>query len=302
MKPSESLFVNIRGLRYHVRSWGRPGAPIVFLIHGWMDSSASFQFLVDEMRRDWHVLAPDWRGYGETQWSGSDTYWYGDFLGDLDCLLAQFQPEGQVNLVAHSFGANVACVYSGLRPERIARLVNIDAYGAKPGTPEDVLKRYQRWMRRLNKSLTAPTYASHAELEARLQRANPRVTAERIAFIARHWSVSNEGGGIKLRHDPAHTLNDGMDASNRLEEAMASWRAITAPTLILLARQGGAILRAKDLTTGATGEDRFACFQNSREIWFEDTGHMMHLERPAELAPLIEDFIQNGLTQTEIQG
>ena len=68
-------------------------------------------------------------------------------------------------------------------------------------------------------------------------------------------------------------------------------------TLILLARQGGAILRAKDLTPGATGPDRFACFQNRREVWFEDTGHMMHLERPNELAPIIEDFILNGLTQ-----
>ena len=301
MNASTSLFADIRGLRYHIRSWGRPGAPILFLIHGWMDSSASFQFLVNEMRGDWHVLAPDWRGYGETEWSGNDTYWYGDFLGDLDRLLHHFQPEGQVNLVAHSFGANVASVYAGLQPARIARLVNIDAYGAKPGSAEDMLKRYKRWMRRLDKPLAAPTYASHAELEARLQRANPRVTAERISFIAKNWSVPDTDnaaeGGIKLRHDPAHTLNDGMDASLRLEEAMAAWHAITAPTLILLARQGGAILRAKDLTPGATGADRFACFQNSRQIWFEDTGHMMHLERPAELAPIIEDFIQNGLAK-----
>ena len=64
MKASRSEFLDIRGLRYHVRTWGNASAPKLFLLHGWMDVSASFQFVVDELRRDWHVIAPDWRGFG----------------------------------------------------------------------------------------------------------------------------------------------------------------------------------------------------------------------------------------------
>ena len=64
MKPSRSRFVPIRGLSYHVRTWGDPAARKLFLLHGWMDVSASFQFLVDALADDWHVLAPDWRGFG----------------------------------------------------------------------------------------------------------------------------------------------------------------------------------------------------------------------------------------------
>src|SRR4051794_18660252 len=57
MKPSRSLFVDVRGLRYHVRSWGSEGAPRIFMLHGMNDVSASFQFIVDELRGDWRVLA-----------------------------------------------------------------------------------------------------------------------------------------------------------------------------------------------------------------------------------------------------
>jgi hypothetical protein len=68
LRESESLFLAIRGLRYHVRRWpapsARPGAPKMFLLHGWMDVSASFQFVVDALRGPWDVYAPDWRGYG----------------------------------------------------------------------------------------------------------------------------------------------------------------------------------------------------------------------------------------------
>jgi pimeloyl-ACP methyl ester carboxylesterase len=91
MKKSESLFMEIRGLKYHVRRWARSGAPKMVLLHGWMDVSASFQFLVDSLRSQWDVYAPDWRGYGLTEWGRSDCYWFPDNLADLEFLLEQLQ-------------------------------------------------------------------------------------------------------------------------------------------------------------------------------------------------------------------
>src|SRR6185503_12972366 len=117
MKESDSIFVEVRGLRYHVRSWGREGAPRMFLLHGWMDVSASFQFVVDALRRDWHVLAPDWRGFGLSAWTGADTYWYPDYLADLDRLLERFEPAAPARIVGHSMGGNIACLYAGVRPD-----------------------------------------------------------------------------------------------------------------------------------------------------------------------------------------
>ena len=71
MKSSRSEFLVLRRLRTHVRQWGNEGAPRLFMLHGWMDVSASFQFVVDCLARDWHVIAPDWRGFGLTERAAS---------------------------------------------------------------------------------------------------------------------------------------------------------------------------------------------------------------------------------------
>src|SRR5687767_4736920 len=117
LRKSESLFFEIRGLRYHVRRWPASstsaGARKVVLLHGWMDVSASFQFLVDALRGDWDVYAPDWRGYGLTDRGRSDCYWFADYIADLDCLLEAIESDQAVNLVGHSLGGNVACMYAG---------------------------------------------------------------------------------------------------------------------------------------------------------------------------------------------
>src|SRR3989442_8203960 len=68
MKTSESLFVPVRGLRYHCRCWGDERATKLFMLHGWMDVSASFQFLVDGLRRDWRGGAADLGRFGFVEW------------------------------------------------------------------------------------------------------------------------------------------------------------------------------------------------------------------------------------------
>ena len=131
MKPSQSHILNVRGLRYHVRTWGDTADPKLVLLHGWMDVSASFQFLVDALRRDWYVIAPDWRGFGLSEWA-PDGYWFPDYVADLDVLLRQLSPKAPVNLVGHSLGGNVAALYAGIRPARVARLVNLEGFGLPP--------------------------------------------------------------------------------------------------------------------------------------------------------------------------
>ena len=91
MRESDSVFIPVRGLNYHCRTWGDPANPRLFLLHGFQDVSASWQFTADALTRDWYVVAPDWRGYGLSDPSGQDTYWYPDLVADLDVILDHFE-------------------------------------------------------------------------------------------------------------------------------------------------------------------------------------------------------------------
>jgi pimeloyl-ACP methyl ester carboxylesterase len=121
----------INGLTYHVRHWGPDDAPLLLMLHGWMDSSASFQFTVDALRQSWHVLAPDWRGYGQSEWLNR-RYWFADYYADLDYLLDRYSPDAPARIVGHSMGGAVASIYGGVRPERIAGLLMVDFLGLPP--------------------------------------------------------------------------------------------------------------------------------------------------------------------------
>ncbi len=284
MRASESLFFDVRGLRYHVRHWPSRGAPKVVLLHGWMDVSASFQFLVEELRRDWDVYAPDWRGYGLTDWGKSDCYWLPDYLADLDHLLDLIG--SPVHLVGHSLGGNVACVYAGVQPERVAKLVNLEGFGMSATRPEDAPKRYARWLKELQHRPSLRPYANFAELAKRLRDGNPRLNPERADFLARHWGRETQGR-VVLRSDPAHKIVNPV--LYRYEEARACWKAVRAPVLWVDADESTTLQRI-GLDAGEHAERR-AAFADLRYVTVREAGHMLHHDQPAAVAALIEDFL-----------
>ncbi len=149
-RPSRSVHVPVRGLQYHVRCWGEahPGVAPLVLLHGWMDVAASFQFVVDAFSDAFLqrrlVLAPDWRGYGNTGGGGVDNYWWPDYIADLDCLAEHFSPGAPIDLVGHSLGGNVAMFYAGIRPARVRRLVNLEGFGGAPTSPDQAPARYAK--------------------------------------------------------------------------------------------------------------------------------------------------------------
>jgi len=126
-----SEILDIRGLACHLQRWPGQGGPLCILLHGWMDAGATFQFLVDALPPSWEVIAPDWRGYGQSAWSPGG-YYFPEYLADLDALLNVLSPEIPVWLVGHSMGGNVASLYAGIRPERVSRLVSLEGLGLPP--------------------------------------------------------------------------------------------------------------------------------------------------------------------------
>ncbi|MCF8177338.1 MAG: alpha/beta hydrolase [Sulfuritalea sp.] len=286
MKACHSEFVHSRGRRLHVRIWGSETAPILVFLHGWCDVSASWQFVVDALTKDWRVLAPDWRGFGLSEWN-NDVYWFPDYLGDLEALLDHYSPQTPVRLVGHSLGGNAACLYSGIRSTRIAGLVNLEGLGMRRTTPEDAPGRYANWLDQLRDTPTFRSYPDRAAFAARLQKENPRLSDQKAAYLADHMGEDDGSGGIHLASDPHHRGTN--PTIYRVEEAMAIWRQATAPVLWVT---GADSLIFKQIYSVDSAEyrSRIACFKDIREVVLQDCGHNLHHDQPQKVAELIEEF------------
>ena len=286
MKPSRSTLIHVRGLRLHVREWGDPSAPRLFLLHGWMDVSASFQFTVDELQRQWFVIAPDWRGFGLSQWTNQG-YWFPDFIADLDAILQRYSSDEPARIVGHSMGGNVATLYAGIRPERVRRLVLAEGFGLPPTKPGEAPERYGRWLAENRKPPALKPYRTFEEVAARLKRNNPLLSDERARYLAPHWAEEKPDGSIQLRADPSHKMVNPV--LYRIEEAMACWRRITAPVLWLWSDSEW---MAKFMGADSALLDSYrACFRSLREETVAGASHMMHHDQPAAFARSIEAFL-----------
>ena len=285
MRSARSVEFSVRALRYHCTCWGEASAPLLFMLHGWGDAGASFQFVVDALEGDWHVIAPDWRGFGHSDWAPHG-YWYPDYLADLDSLLEQVSPDRAVPLIGHSMGGNIACLYAGIRPSRVAAVVTIDGFGLPDADPSEAPGRYQKWLRDLDGAQGWRIYDDFEALATRLQKQNPRLIDERAAFLARALGRELADGRVTLLADPAHRRVNPV--LHRRGEAEACWRRVRAPVMWI--EPGEVHLRdrlglgAADVAAGK------ACFADFREHLIADAGHNLHHDAPEQVARLIEHF------------
>lgn len=290
MLASRSEFIAVRGLRTHVRHWGRDGAPKLFMVHGWMDVAASFQFVVDCLQGDWHVIAPDWRGFGLSERTHSDTYWFPDYVADLDVLLDHYCPDQAVNLLGHSMGGNVVSLYAGVRPERVRRLINLGGFGLQSSLPEEAPRRYAKWLADLREPPTLRSYPSRAAVAARLQKTNPRLSDARAEFLSRHWAAENAAGEWEILGDPAH--KKPSPSLYRVEEVLACWKLITAPVLWVEADDTNMWLWMGPKPQARIEIDRrLSHIANVSARMMPDAGHMLHHDQPELLARMLEEFL-----------
>lgn len=281
---SRSDFLRVRGLRIHVRRWGAEHLPRLFLLHGWLDVSATFAPLVAPLLERWQVLAWDARGFGYSEWP-QDGYWFPDYVGDLQGLLDHYSPQEPVLLVGHSMGAQIAAIYAGARPDRVRKLVCLDGIGLPDMPAERAPKRMRAWLDELRGLPQQKFYDSYEQLAERVRKQHPQLSQEKALFVARCWGREDARGRIGLCADPKHRMNG--PGLYRAAEAEAIWKEITAPTLFLDAADSS----LAKLMSAEERVRRRACFANSRTEIVPDCGHMMHFDAPVATAKAIAAFL-----------
>ena len=296
-RSARSLFVQLRGLRYHLLAWGdaslvTPQRPPLLLLHGWMDVAASFQFMVDALATDRYVLAADWRGFGLSDAGGSDSYWFPDYLGDLDALLDR--PDlglagAPVDLLGHSMGGNVVMLYAGIRPERIRKLINLEGFGMPQTQPEQAPKRYRQWLDELREPAQLRPYDSLAEVALRLRKTNPLLSEDKAAWLAPHWSRQDEDGQWQILGDPAHKRVNPL--LYRVDEVLACWAQIRAPLLWVEGDRTDVEKWWGHRYPRSEFDQRLAAVQQVERHVLAPAGHMLHHDQPEALARRLETFL-----------
>lgn len=286
LPASHCDLLRIRGLRYHVRRWGDARLPMLFLGHGWLDVSATFAPLIAPLLDRWQVLAPDWRGFGHTQWP-QDGYWFADYLADLHALLAHYSADAPVVLAGHSMGAQIMSVYAGLHPQRARALIVLDGLYMPDSPAETAPDKLRRWMQRWPGETRDRVYPSFEVLARRVRAKHSQLSSEQALFIARCWAAADGYGQIRLLADPKHHLPSAVPY--RAAESLAAWRHITAPTLFI----DGADSPFRKMLSPEQALERRACFQQRHEISIEGAGHMLHFDAPLPTARAMADFLSD---------
>src|ERR1035437_1732202 len=312
-RVAQSESVSIRNLRYHVRVWGQMAgsntAPPLVLLHGWMDVAASYQFMVDAFSDAFMqgrtIIAPDWRGFGQTPSGGADQYWFPDYLADLDFLLDHFTGSQAVDLVGHSMGGNVAMLYAGVRPERIRHLVNLEGFGMPAAPPEQAPLRYAKWMDELKAlhrgELALKPYSSIEGVARRLMKTNPRLSSDKAHWLAQHWSsatvLADGSTQWQILGDAAHKIVNAQ--LYRVEEVLATWQRISAPVLAVEAKSDSMGQWYQDRYTLAQYHERLKSVAQCQIAVIDDAGHMLHHDHPQQLAALLEQFLSSPAAPTD---
>ncbi|MCB9564870.1 MAG: alpha/beta hydrolase [Kofleriaceae bacterium] len=270
------------GLTYHVLEWGDPAAPAVFLIHGFLDLAWGWDRVARRLADRFHLIAPDLRGHGDTDWIGAGGYYhFFDYIADVDDLVARLGGP-QVAMVGHSMGGSVAAYWAGARPTRIRRLALLEGQGPpdQAGDVDGLPERATRWFEAWKRARTRPLriMADVDEAAARLRQHDPLLDEVQARELAAHGTRPVRDG-VTWKHDPLHLTMGPYPF--RVDLAAAFWRRIACPTLVVDGE--ASMLRLPD----ADREARRGFLGDARHAVLPGAGHMMQRHQPDALAELL---------------
>ena len=299
-RPARSFFVTARGLRQHLLEWGDPSLtrddrPTLVMLHGWMDVAASFQFVVDALAVDRHVLALDWRGFGASDIPAADTYFFPEYLGDLELVLDELfgLARAPIDLLGHSMGGNVAMLYAGTRPEKVRRLVNLEGFGMPRSKPSHAPGRMAKWLDELKTPTQLRPYADLGAVANRLTKTNPLLRADRASWLAGQWSGPTGNGDERaLLADANHKRMSPLNA--QVDDWLEFYKRITAPLLWIEGDRSDVSVWWGNRYTKAEFHERLNVVADAQRHVVGPAGHMLHHDRPEDIARLLEAFLSES--------
>ncbi len=284
--PTSHTFFSQR-LRLHYVDWGNPTASPLLLVHGGRDHCRNWDWVAAALRKDWHVICPDLRGHGDSQWSPDGNYTMAGYVYDLAQLIHQ-QRLAPVTIVAHSLGGNISLRYTGIYPENVRKIVAIEGLGPSPKmlaarASKTIDERMRNWIdeQRALSGRLPRRYASIEEAFKRMQDENKHLTPEQARHLTVHGVNQNEDGTYSWKFDNYVRAFPPYDMT--VAEIESLWSRIVCPALLVYGKESWASNPAED--------GRLANFKTARVESFEGAGHWVHHDKLDGFLNLVRSFI-----------
>ena len=285
--PTSRIFFSQR-LRLHYVDWGNPDAPPLLLVHGGRDHCRNWDWIANRLKQDWHIIAPDLRGHGDSQWSSTGNYTMEGYVYDLAQLIDQ-QGLAPVTILAHSLGGNISLRYAGVYPDRVKKLIAIVGLGPSPKQQaERRAKTFDERMRRWideQRGLAGRLPRRYATLEdafKRMRDENKHLSADQARHLTHHGVNQNEDGTYSWKFDNYVRVFPVVDMPHAELEYL--WSRIACPTLLVYGRESWA--------SNPETDGRIQHFKTARVAMFERAGHWVHHDRLDEFMATTTEFLR----------
>jgi pimeloyl-ACP methyl ester carboxylesterase len=284
--PTSRIYFSQR-LRLHYVDWGNPGAPPLILLHGGRDHCRNWDWVAEELRRDWHIIAPDLRGHGDSQWAPDGNYSMSGYIYDLAQLIHQ-QELSPVTIVAHSLGGNISLRYAGIYPDKVRKLVAIEGLGPSPRLMAEMRKktivdRMRSWVD-VQRGLAGRLPRKYPTIEdafKRMQEENKHLSPDQARHLTQQGVNQNEDGTYSWKFDNYVRAWPPYDMTN--EDMELIWSSITCPTLLVYGKESFASNPLQD--------GRIKYFRDAKVLSFEDAGHWVHHDQLDGFLKALRDFL-----------
>ncbi|MBV1878172.1 MAG: alpha/beta hydrolase [Pseudomonadales bacterium] len=280
--PTSHSFYSQR-MRLHYLDWGNPTAPPLLLVHGGRDHCRNWDWVAQELRDEYHILALDFRGHGDSEWVQGGSYGHSDYIYDVAQLVHQ-QNLAPLNIIAHSLGGAVSLRYAGLYPENINKMVVIEGTGGPPSIYSSELPhiKVREWIEAIRKTAgrVPKRYASLDDAFSRMHAENSHLREDQARHLTLHGSNQNEDGTYSWKFD---NYTHVMSPFNLTEDQTHDlWGRIEAPVLLVSGRESNL---GKDKK-----EQAAQYFQNAQHKMVEDAGHWVQHDQLDEFLGLTREF------------
>ena len=264
--------VQAKGMNFHYLEWGQPGNPLIVMLHGGSQQAHSWDFVSLALSEEYHIIAMDQRGHGDSDWAADGDYTVEAHQGDIDGFVAALGLSG-FHLVGHSMGGRNSYVWASRNPGVLKSLVIVDTGPVAQSRGRNRIQNFRELPDELD---------SFEEFADRVQEYTGRSREQTLGALK--YSIRQRTDGKwswkydKLLRTPGH--QGPVWSSEQLWEAVGK---ITCPTLVV---RGG----DSDIFADETMRQMQQVIPTCDTVTVPNAGHLVAGDNPVDFLAAVRAF------------